>query len=539
MSTRTLAGLPTEGATVGIVPIVPDLTTPQRSPTSCVVESSDQNRTALAAYVGAVAALAALLAIQTWNGAFGSDVYAHLAVLRELVERPFDPSNPYVMSADPAHYFSPYSVGLGLVGWITNAAPITLLYLGAAVNLGLLATGLWLFSRSFSAHRWTPHLTLLFSLLAWGFSSWRWSGFLGLNSIGFGLGYPSMFATGLGLVALAGLCRYFSTRRTILLVLLGLAAAVIVLTHLFTALWTTIAAVAILASQPMPVIRRASTRLLGAALIAAVLVLMWPYWSIFTLVSAASSRSDVHEVLYRDLLEHSFLLIPALVAIGYRARRGLRDPLVMMFIGGLAIFVLGYAADSHGLGRVIPLIALSSHVALADLMAGLLRNGRTRRSALAVIGVITTIGLVGSITGWSRMIPAPLLPESLVTSGESRGSIAPYQSIEDVLAPTDIAFGTPWMNKVVPSVAGRVVVPGHLTPLLSDRKAREDASDAFFGNGRPSDERNAIARQWGATHIVVHPKEVSTFPWLARDYSIVVETDAYVVFEIDSGARES
>jgi alpha-1,6-mannosyltransferase len=320
-----------------------------------------------------------------------------------------------------------------------------------------------------------------------------------------------------------------------LLVLLGIAAAVITLTHLFTALWTAVAAVAILASQPMSVLRRAVVGLLGAALVATVLVLMWPYWSIFSLASAASARSDVHEVLYRDLLEHSFLFIPAFVAVGYRARRNLRDPLVLMFVAGLVIFVLGYVAGSHGLGRVIPLIALSAHVALADLMAGWLTNEKTRRSAVAVIGVIGVIGLLGSIPGWSWMIPRALLPESAVGSNEPRGSIAPYQPIEDILEPTDIAFGSPWMNKVVPSVTGRVVVPGHLTPLLSDRMRREAASDAFFENDQSTAERNDIAAHWGATHVVVQPDDVPSFPWLARDYSVASETDAYVVFLIEQG----
>ena len=332
--------MPAVIAPIGIVTIVPHLPTLKRR-RSNQFDSNDRDRRAVAVYVGAVAVVAGLLAVQTWNGAFGSDVYAHLAVFRELAERPLDPLNPYVSSTDPAHYFSPYSVGLGLVGRVAGAAPVTLLFLGAAINIGLLATGLWLFSRSFSTNRWTPHLTLFFTLLAWGIGGFRWSGFLGLNSIGSGLGYPSVFATGVALIALAGLCRYLTNRKPALLVFLGFAAAVIILTHLFTALWTAIAAVAILASQSIHVLRRTLLGLVGAACIASVLVLLWPYWSIFSLVSAASTRSDAHEVLYRDLWLSTFLLIPGLVAIANRARRNLRDPLVLMAIAGLSVFFIG------------------------------------------------------------------------------------------------------------------------------------------------------------------------------------------------------
>jgi len=510
---------------------VPDLTKPKRTRPD-QTDSNDRDRTAVAVYIGAVVVLAGLLAIQTWNHAFGSDVYAHLAVFRELALHPFDPSNPYVASADPAHYFSPYSVGLGLVGWVTGAAPITLLYLGAAVNFVLLAIGLWLFPRSFSTHRWTPHLTLFFTLVAWGIGGFRWSGFLGLNSIGFGLGYPSVFATGVALIALAGLCRYLRTRNPALLILLGIAAAVITLTHLFTALWTAIAAVAIVASQPMQVLRRVVIGLLGASAVAAVLVLMWPYWSIFSLASGATARSDAHEVLYGNLWLHAFLFIPGFVAIGYRARRNLRDPLVLMSVAGLTVLVFGYATNSYGLGRVIPLVALSSHVALADLTAGWLMDKETRRSGIAIVAVVGVVGMIGSVQGWTQMIPRGLVPESTVSRDLYRRSVTPYQSIESILATTDVAFASPWMNRVVPSVTGRVVVPGHLTPLLSDRTEREEASDAFFDNDRSTAERNAIAAQWGATYIVVEPEDVPSFPWLVRDYRVAAESDDYVVFRI-------
>ena len=195
-------------------------------------------------------------------------------------------------------------------------------------------------------------------------------------------------------------------------------------------------------------------------------------------------------------------------------------------------------AGSYGLGRAIPLIALSSHVALADLTATMIKDEKTRRSGIAVVGVIGVIGMLGTSQGWVQMIPRVLLPDSVVTGDQLRDYISPYRSIESVLGPTDIAFGSPWMNKVVPSVTGRVVVPGHLTPLLSDRMEREAASNAFFEGDQSTAERNAIAAQWSATHVVVQPDDVPSLPWLARDYSLASETDAYVVFLIEPGSGD-
>ena len=49
--------------------------------------------------------------------------------------------------------------------------------------------------RGFGGNRTTALLLLVFTLLLWGVTPWRWSGFLSANSFGFGLPYPSAFAT--------------------------------------------------------------------------------------------------------------------------------------------------------------------------------------------------------------------------------------------------------------------------------------------------------------------------------------------------------
>ena len=55
-----------------------------------------------------------LTAIQTLNGQWSTDMWEHVAVVRELIAHPFDPRHPLVLS-DAAHPgFSPYTVVLGV-----------------------------------------------------------------------------------------------------------------------------------------------------------------------------------------------------------------------------------------------------------------------------------------------------------------------------------------------------------------------------------------------------------------------------------------
>ena len=491
----------------------------------------DRDRLSVIVYVFAAASVGVLLLAGTWQGAFSTDAYAHVAVIRELSSHLLDPQNPYVVSGDAAHYFSPYLVALGAVGQLSSTAPVTGLVIGSALNFALLATGLWMFSRSFSSFRWTPHLTLLFALLAWGVDPWPWSGFMHLGVLGQNLGLPSMFATGLALIALAGLCRYLETRQWTLLVLLAIAAAVVALTHVFTAIWTALAAVAIIASQPMRRVRSLAPGLVAGSIVAGAIVLAWPYYSVIDVVLGASDRSEVHDIMYQNVLQRSFLLIPAFVAMAYRARRSPRDPLVLMFLAALAVYAVGFVADSHGLGRVLPLIALTAHVALADLVAGWLSEAATRRTAVILIGVISAVGVYATLPAVPRMLPHTLNAPIESTPG-GLGGFEPYQSLADTLGADAVVIGTQPMNMVVPSIVGRVVVPGHLTPLLTDRPQRDGDVARFFSDESSVSERTSIAEAWNATHIVVQPSDVARYPWLDADYERIGSTDVYVVFGI-------
>ena len=344
-----------------------------------------------------------------------------------------------------------------------------------------------------------------------------------------------MFASGLALLALAGLCRYFSARNRWMIFSVGVAAAVITVTHPFTAMWFSIAAIAIVAGQSRFVLRETALGLLAAGALAVVLALLWPYYSVLALVPEASNSSLVHAALYRGVSLRAFLLIPGAAALMMRARQSARDPLLWMFIGGVTVYAVGYLTGSYGLGRVTPLIALSAHVALAHLVAGWLTTGDRQRTAAAWVGVavIGVVGLLGSGGGLIRMVPRAVLPASLANDDRLNPMVEPYVSLEEVLASTDVAFASRRMRRVVPAVQGRVVVPGDLTPLLSDRTSRDQDRLAFFSDDSSTADRDAIASRWGVTHVVVEPADLAEYPLLQHSYRVIAETDAYVVFSLE------
>ena len=141
-------------------------------------------------------------------------------------------------------------------------------------------------------------------------------------------------------------------------------------------------------------------------------------------------------------------------------------------------------------------------------------------------------GLVGASFGLARMVPRALLPAVLTNDERLAPVVEPYSSLSAVLEPTDVVFAPQRMSGVVPAVAARVVVPGTLTPLLSDRAARDRDGLLFFSDESSSEDRAAIAKRWPASFVVVEPDDLVEYPWLQESYRVVAETDAYVVFSL-------
>ena len=136
--------------------------------------------------------------------------------------------------------------------------------------------------RGFGGNRTTALLLLVFTLLLWGVTPWRWSGFLSANSFGFGLPYPSAFATAAAWACIGQWTAYLDggPRRS-LAVATGLGALA-VLTHPFTGAWLAIALACVLAAQRSWT-RARTLSILAAAGAGAVTVLAWPYYDVLGL----------------------------------------------------------------------------------------------------------------------------------------------------------------------------------------------------------------------------------------------------------------
>jgi hypothetical protein len=374
------------------------------------------------------------------------------------------------------------------------------------------------------------------TLLAWGIDPWAWSGYFNLTSIGFGLPYPSVFASALAMLALASEHEWITSGDRRHLLLVAVLVPVVLLTHPFTFVWAGIAGAAIVAS----LLRRDRTRriliLAGVWVGGVALSLLWPFYSLLQLAMIGSQFDPVHDPLYEQLIERTFLALPGLAVLMIRAWRNPRDPLVLTFAGSAVVFAVGGFTQHSSLGRVFPGMMLAAHITLGDAIASALASpSATRRRPVvaAAVGMLLLVGFLSSGRGLLRMVPRPLLPDGLA----SEGIIDPYRSLFEILKPGCGVVSSPSLNLVVGGISGHVLVPP--TPSLIDDidRRRRDLVQILDPSTEPSHRRSLLERD-RIQFLVLTPSEAEILrPSLGSDATVVASTGNYVVLEVSMSPR--
>jgi hypothetical protein len=423
------------------------------------------------------------LTIQTLNEQWSSDHWLHQVVLHVLDDGLGDPPplGPLVGLDVEDQYYSPYMMGLALLREIAGIGVIPLLQIAGIANLVLLLAAFWLFVGRLVDDRRVVPWALLATLVCWGPDTWRWSGMLNLNSLGFGLHYPSCFATGCALLAGWLLLRWADERRPWQLVALAGLAALVVLTHPLTGGWMAVMLLVLATSRRVAL----HPALLAAGGAAVLLAVAWPPYSLLDLVGAGDVYEGGHETFYEDLPLRLAATLPGLVVLVRRWRRDHLDALPLLFLAALAVYATGFVLDQPNLGRVVPLLVLPLHIGIGELLVGAwARAGDRSRPALAAVGAAFVVGTVGVLPALPRMVPRPLLPTALGDDVEPM--TARYEGLEGAIEEGAVVVAEDANLRRVASLEG-AVPPDPATPFERE----------LFTLAIPPAERSARARSRG------------------------------------------
>ena len=459
-----------------------------------------------------------LMASQTLNQQWSTDFWEHSAVVRALAADLLHPDHP-LLSVDATHpYFSPYTVAVGVLARLLSIGAVGALSIAAVVNLVLFLVAFWLFVGRLTASRTAPFYALLFALLLWGVRPWRWSGFLNLNSLGFGLPYPSMFATAVMLLSLWALLVQLEGGRRIWLLGPAVGGAVVLLTHPITAVAAGIGAAALVVGH----LHRRSLRMLPWLLATAgatvLLTLAWPYYHVLDLLSQSSIYTGSHDPMYEQVLPRILPALLGLPVVLQRMRRDWRDPLGLMLIAAAAVYLWGGLTVNLTYGRIISFVVLVLQIALGAWFADVesrLREGSYEpwRAAAAYGGlaVLLLVGLVGVAPGLTRTVPYALLPEQLRSDARLAKVSDTYRFLGDCTRRTDVILTDLGFNSLTtPTFGGRVVATGYPLPFVGDVDQRTQDVQRFFAPDATSPERRAIITRYGVGYLLVTRAELGS-----------------------------
>ncbi len=466
---------------------------PEARPSGRVAPRSPGTGRRLAASRAAAALLLVLLLVVIARLPWAGDLGMHAATVERLRHSLRHPGNPLVDADTPSPYYSPWMVLLGCVARLGRLPVFDVLRLAALAGLTLLATGVWRYVRTLSAHRAAPALAAFSLVLLWGSSVINWSGFVSLNSLALTVSYPSVFALGLAFHHWAWLTRALRAPGG-WGVWLGLGAlwAVILLCHQFTGIVATLGDLAVvIAARPS---RARWPRLAAGTAVGLLVLWLWPYYDFFALFWAGDDLDGVHRALYTEFAGRYWLALLGVAALVLRLRRDRRDVLAVFFTLGALVCAAGFASAHYEWGRALPaaLIPAQLAAALEVLHRGHRRAVRTGwtcalAGALAV-GAWTQAGVLGYVVGRNA------LPEALAVHYTPPWStyewITPYARYGDVVMARDFP------NRLLPAYGPYTVAPGYPDFFLRDAARREKAVQIYYTRRTPPGERREILRRY-------------------------------------------
>lgn len=435
-----------------------------------------------------------------WAG----DLGIHAATIERLRHHLADPGNPLVDADTPSPYYSPWMLLLGCLAKVTGLGTFVVLRVAALVGLSLLVTGVFHLVRTFSARRAAPPLALLCLVLLWGPALFNWSGFPGLNSLALTISYPSTFALGLSFHFWALLRKALRGEGHGWPVSLGLGVlwAVILLSHQFTGVVASFGGLAmVLGARPWPS-RAVLVRLAGGVTLGVVLLWLWPYYSFFGLFGVGGLE-QIHRSLYRDLLPHFGLALVGVAALVLRWRRDRRDPLVLFFLLGAAMFAAGGLTGHYSWGRVLPAVLIPAQLAAALEVLERGQRAGVRRVFAGLLGVALLVGAWTQAGTLGYVVPRDALPARVAAKYSPPWPGCKWLAQE--VRYGDVVMARTFPSRQIPAYGPYTVAPGYPDFFLPDQEERVTAVRDYFAPGTSRAERLDILRRYGVRWVVEYP----------------------------------
>jgi hypothetical protein len=475
--------------------------------------------------------------------------------------------------ADTSEIYTPYIVAVAGLGKLLGVTPYRILQLVGVLNLIGYVWAIWFFFRTFSLVRdcWIPAVAFLVVSLLLRDQVFLWSSETSYASMRLIQAYPSLFAWGVALMTISIADRYLRRGRPAFLVAIGVATAVLLLSHSLTASWVIgIVGLRCLlellgprfgdrepgeSHRPLPA-RTSRVLMVVAAMVGGLaLTSLWPYFDITRSPGfvRAPEGSPFGAHPFRDLARLYLLALPA--AIWFAVLRRHRFLIAAFAATWLALQAFQYL-EFEFLNRYAFFQAFFAQVAVAEVIGVAflvvfgqhgrlpadIRPGRGLRAALGVfVGMTIALTLTAPPLAADRADSHPLLGlRTLMALPSSHDAhyrrLAPltvhFDASDIVLMP--VTFDTFDLAAVT---GARVVVTPHAFSL-PDYKERLHDVGRFLSPSSTPETRDEIIRRYRVSKIVLTGEYRELAPQLSRRYGPpLAVTSSFTVLGTGSDKR--
>ncbi len=455
-----------------------------------------------------------------------SDYWEHAATLRALLDDPWHPRNPQLVSPASAPRFIPTFILCALLGRALDYDALGAMSLSACLNLLLLMGGIFCFFRSYFRDARAPLYGLIIMLASW-WDGFHYSNVYQLKILFSTVSYPSTAALGLSLLTFTVVLRTLRSGASWGgLALVSGCCALVVITHPLTAVLG-IAGAFLLTLDERDATLEQRVKTAAAVTLGCLLALAWPYFSlkgvllvgghneIASATQAAASKAPEPSGLSHPFYQTTPLLLTLGLALG-----GLPLTLYLLvrrrwFIAlGALSMLLPFVVNAYRplpLGhRFILLAIFYLQLALVWLLLKLTRGAPEASPALTsgrrawLSGAFVAATLLGSAI-WNLQAAEQHVAaqRKRLRDGESLNIRYARRAAElagrDAVILADIRSSWP-----LPAFGPRILALLHPNPLVLDADEREAAVTQFVRGSGGDRHRSELLKRYGVTHVLTN-----------------------------------
>lgn len=447
------------------------------------------------------------LATQTFRQLWSADVWQHAASISAFEAHPFDPNHPLSVGlVDDPYFLNPWGLIWGLFARLTGLDVFSTLVVSGLVNLLLIGTGLYRLTTRLSPAPLAPALAIVSLLLLWGPTPWRWSGYPSLNSIGFGLPYPSFFALALFLFGVAAAIDITRLPTKAAVIVLLICVTLAVLSHALTGAALILSVSAIVVAPRID----GSTHLKGVGVVAGVvtvavgLALLWPFGHLWDLVGAPAAFDDINRSVNRNLAGGAISALIAAPLVLKRVGSGGAGPLRAMFFANAAVTAVGFLGGPASAGRFLPFALLAVQLAFADVVARAVEQPDQRAVMGVAAALLLAVGLVGSRGALARLTPSQVLTTALEEDDRLERASRAAARVPQIPVDDPVAIAGDGVDaRLLVANGVRVVSPPYPVATLSEPELERRESDSQRFLLASTGDQRAIRQRYGVDVLVV------------------------------------